>query len=551
MFTTYLKKRPLVAVLAVALVGLGTLGASSVSSASSSTPVRGGTLVYGTDREPTCLDPHNYGDMPQTYIARQFLDSLVSELPSGAVVPWLATSWKISANGLHYTFTLKQGVKFTDGTPFNAAAVVANFTQIKNPKTQSATDGGYLAPYYVSTTVVGPYTAEVNLKAPDAPLLDELAQAFFGIESPKAMARGETVNCQSPVGTGPFVVKNWVHGQSVTLVRNANYNSAPANAKHQGPAYLSGITWKFLEDSSVRFAALQSGEVPIIFNPPPQDQTELNADSSLSLLQFTHAGIPNGIAVNTAKAPFNNLQVRQAFFYAANAKAALQSAYEGTLPSSAGPLSSSTPDYASTYENAYNYNASKANALLLAAGWTGKNSQGYRTKNGVTLTARLVYSSNSGDTPPADLTLLQDIQASEKTVGIDVTLVPLGEAAYDNSFTSETNHELLWGAYWNSPTPAVLNIVYSTSALKPNLGNNSAFTSNPALDKILLEAAATTNTADQEKLYGQAQAIVSNNAWDLSIYPETTRLGISNTLHGVWIEPSEGEPVLSDAWLTS
>jgi peptide/nickel transport system substrate-binding protein len=359
-----------------------------------------------------------------------------------------------------------------------------------------------------------------------------------------------TANCQSPVGTGPFIVQSWVHGQSVTLIRNPNYDSAPANAKHQGPAYLSKITWKFLEDSSVRFAALQSGEVPIIFNPPPQDMTELDADSSLSLLQFIHAGVPDGIALNTTKAPFNSLQVRQAFFYASNAKAALQSSYEGTLTPSSGPLSSSTPDYSSAYENAYNFNPTKAESLLKAAGWTGKNSQGYRTKDGAVLKARLVYSSNTGDTPPADLTLLQDIQASEKSVGFDVVLEPLSEAAYDNSFVSTTNHELLWGAYWNSPTPAVLNIVYSTSSLKSGLGNNSVFSSDPSLNSILLQAAATTNVATQKQLYGEAQSIVSQNAWDLSVYPETTRLGISNTLHGVWIEPSEGEPVLSDAWLS-
>lgn len=548
--------RPLRRALVTLTAAVAVLGASSFildtsSGASSSTPVKGGTLVYGADREPTCLDPHNYGDMPQTYIARQYLDSLVSELPDGSVVPWLATSWKISANGLHYTFQLKKDVKFTDGTPFNAAAVVANFEQIKNPKTQSDTDWGYLQPYYVSSTAVGPYTVEINLKQPDAPLLDELAQAFFGMESPKAMARGLTANCQSPVGTGPFIVQSWVHGQSVTLIRNPNYNSAPANAKHQGPAYLSKITWKFLEDSSVRFAALQSGEVPIIFNPPPQDMTELDADSSLSLLQFIHAGVPDGIALNTTKAPFNNLQVRQAFFYASNAKGALKSAYEGTLTPASGPLSSSTPDYSSAFENAYNYNASKAESLLKAAGWTGHNSEGYRTKAGAVLTARLVYSSNTGDTPPADLTLLQDIQASEKSVGFDVILVPLSEAAYDDAYVSTTNHELLWGAYWNSPTPAVLNIVYSTSSLKSGLGNNSVFSSDPSLDSILLQAAATTNSATQKKLYDEAQSIVSENAWDLSVYPETTRLGISNTLHGVWIEPSEGEPVLSDAWLSN
>jgi peptide/nickel transport system substrate-binding protein len=96
----------------------------------------------------------------------------------------------------------------------------------------------------------------------------------------------------------------------------------------------------------------------------------------------------------------------------------------------------------------------------------------------------------------------------------------------------------------------VLNIVYSTSSLKSGLGNNSVFSSDPSLNSILLQAAATTNVATQKQLYGEAQSIVSQNAWDLSVYPETTRLGISNTLHGVWIEPSEGEPVLSDAWLS-
>jgi peptide/nickel transport system substrate-binding protein len=533
----------------VLLAGCGS--SSATGSSSSGAPVHGGTLVYGTDREPTCLDPHNYGDMPQTYVSRQYLDSLVSELPSGAVVPWLATSWAISPDGLHYTFQLKQGVKFTDETPFNAAAVQANFNQILDPATQSATDTGYLDPYYSSTTVISPYSVEINLKAPYSPLLDVLAQAFFGIESPAAMARGLTANCQSPVGTGPFVVQSWVHGQSVTLTRNPGYHSAPENAKHQGPAYLSKITWKFLEDSSVRFAALQSGEAPVIFNPPPQDQAALKSDSSLSLLQFVHSGVPDGIALNTTQVPFNDLQVRQAFFYASDTKAALKSAYEGTLPSSAGPLTSSTPSYSSAYENAYDNNPAKANSLLDAAGWTARNSQGYRTKGGTTLSARLVYSSNTGDTPPADLTLLQDLQAAEKKVGIDVVLVPLGASAYANSFTNQTNHELLWGAYWNSPTPAVLAIVYSTASLQAGLGNNSSFSSDPALDSILNQAAATTDVATQKSLYDQAQAIVSRNAWDLSIFPQTTHLGIASTVHGVWIEPSEGEPVLSDSWLST
>jgi len=270
-------------------------GSGSAAGAGSSKPVYGGTITYGADREPTCLDPHNTGDMPQTYISRQYLDSLVSELPDGRVVPWLATSWTISPNGETYTFNLKHSVKFTDGTSFNAQAVVDNFEQELNPATESSTDWGYLEPYYKSSTALSTYTVQVNLKRPDSPLLDELAQAFFGIESPKAMARGLQANCQSPVGTGPFIVKQWIHGQSVTLVKNPDYDSAPANAKHQGPAYLSQITWRFLEETSVRYAALENGEANLIFNIPPEDQSAAESNPELTVQR-----LPEGIRAGNA-----------------------------------------------------------------------------------------------------------------------------------------------------------------------------------------------------------------------------------------------------------
>jgi peptide/nickel transport system substrate-binding protein len=517
--------------------------------ASSQKPVYGGTLVYGSDREPSCLDPHNYGDMPQTYIARQYLDSLVSELPDGSVVPWLATSWSVSPNGLTYTFHLKHGVKFTDGTPFNSEAVKANFTQELAPATQSGTDLGYIKSYYVSTTTPDPYTAVVHLSRPYSPLLDVLAQAFFGIESPKALARPESANCQDPIGTGPFIVKSWVHGEQVTLVRNPNYNSAPANARHQGPAYLSAIDWKFLKDPSVRFAAVQSGQAQAIFNVPPEDNATAEADPDLSLLQFINSGNPYNLTLNVSHPPFNDLRVRQAFLYASNVNAALKSAYFGVFPRSGGPLSTNTPDYDPAFENTYSYSTSKANALLNQAGWTGRNSQGYRTKDGSTLKVRLVYSADPGDTPPAMVALFEDIQAAEKAVGIQVVLQPVPEATYFAAPASPKSYDALF-EYWNSPSPAVLYIIFSTEQLKEHSGNNVNYVSDPKLDSILLAAAATTNDAKQKQLYDEAQTIASQNAWELTLFPFNTRLAIYKTLHGVWIEPSEAEPVFSDAWLS-
>jgi len=535
--------------LAAALVLAGCGGGSNdASSEDAGTPVSGGSIVYATDREPTCLDPHNFGDMPQTYIARQYLDSLVSEKPDGTVVPWLADSWEVSPDGLTYIFKIKQGVKFHDGTPLDAEAVHANFVQILDPATESATDAGYLRPYYESSRAIDPATFELKLKTPYSALLPVLSQAFFGIESPRAMARGLEQNCQSPVGTGPFIVKAWHRGQSVDLERNPDYNSAPADAKHQGPAYLDGVTWKFIEDGSVRAAAVQGRDADIIFNPPPQQVAALKADPTLVTQEFTHTGLPNGIALNTSRAPFDDTSVRQAFIHGANAEAAVKSAYLGVYEWEHGPISSTTP-YFKDLRSFYSYDKDKADQLLDEAGWTQRDADGYRTKDGKRLTAELVYSADTGDTPPADVTLFQNIQAAEKEIGFDVVLKPLPQDQYFAAFSDKNAYDGLTGAYWNSPTPAVLSIVFSSDSLKAAPGNNMSWVQNPQIDELVRAAAGTTDTAEQERLYGQTQDIVAEQAYQLGLYPVLTRLVAKKNLKDVWIEPSEGEPVLHDAWL--
>ncbi|MCW2731894.1 MAG: peptide transporter [Mycobacterium sp.] len=534
--------------LVLTLAGCGG-GGGSQSSVAAGPPVKGGSLVYGADREPACLDPHNNGDMPQTYVARQFLDSLVSERPDGTVVPWLADSWTTSPDGLTYTFKIKQGVKFHDGTPLDAAAVKANFDQMLDPATQSLTDTGYLRPYYESSRAVDPSTFELKLKSPYSALLPVLSQAFFGIESPKAMARGLDANCQSPVGTGPFVVKQWVHGQSVELDRNTDYNSAPADAKHQGPAYLDHVSWKFLEDGSVRFGAVQGEGADVIFNPPAQQNASLKADPNLSLQEFTHTGLPNGFALNTTRFPFNDTSVRQAFIHGSNAEAAVKSAYLGVFNWEPGPLTSTTPFLDKDLRDYYGNDPAKANQLLDAAGWTQRDADGYRTKDGKQLAATAIYSSDPGDTPPTDVTLYQDIQAAEKQIGFNLVLKPIPQDQYFAAFTDKNAYDALAGAYWNSPTPLVLTLLYSTDSMNLAPGNNMAWVSNPAIDAPLKDIAAASDVEQQKHLYDQVQQLVAQNAYHLGLYPQTTRLVAKKRVQDVWIEPSEGEPVLHDAWL--
>jgi peptide/nickel transport system substrate-binding protein len=486
--------------------------------------------------------------MPQTYVSRQYLDSLVSMQPDGTVVPWLATSWDISKDGLTYTFHLKKGVKFTDGTDFDADAVVANFKQILDPETESSTDLVYLDPIWTGAKAIDKYTVEVDLKRPYSPLLDVLGQAFFGMESPKAMARGIKENCVSPVGTGPFILKKWKKGQEIELVRNPDYNSAPADANNQGPAYLDAITWRFLPDPSVRWQALQSGEAQAIFNIPPEDFAAAQSDPNIELKQFVHAGIGHYIVLDNSEPPFDDLKVRQAFTLAANTPAAVESAYQGAYPVATSAISSGTPFYTAKYANLYPHDLAKAGKLLDQAGWK-KGANGVREKDGKQLTVKFIYGSSPGETPPAELTLYQNVQAAVKEAGFEMSLVPQPQAQHNEQANIPADFDAE-PTYWNCPTPMCMYIVASTETYDSPFANMSRI-KNPELDKTLLAAAATTDRKQQETLYSKAQQIIAENAYWVPMYPEQTLLGVSKQLKGVWIEPSEGEPVLSDAWLES
>jgi peptide/nickel transport system substrate-binding protein len=486
--------------------------------------------------------------MPQTYVARQYLDSLVSLQKDGSVKPWLATKWDISKDGLTYDFTLKRGVKFTDGEPFDADAVVANFKQILDPDTQSSTDLLYLSGYFKKATALSAHKVRITLKRPYSPLLAALSQAFFGMESPKAMARGLQKNCESPVGTGPFKVARWNHERSVDLVRNDDYNSWPADARHQGPAYLDGVTWKFLKDNTTRYAALASGEADVIFNVPPESEETAKSDKSITLDSFVHAGSPFNLNLNTKSEVFKDVRVRRAFIHASDAKEAVESAYNHVFPYEGNPISSGTPHYDKAFHNPYPYDQDKAEKLLDQAGWTGRDKDGYRTKNGKTLTAHLPYNSDGAETPPADLTILQNIQAMEKRVGIKVVLQSMDKASLGEKALHPSSFDLYSG-YWNSPSPHVMYIRFSKQTLDIDNGQNKSYDYDTKLDDLLIKATATTNPQKQQRLYSQAQKRLVQQAWTLPLYPIQTRLGISKRVQDVWIEPSEGEPVLHDAYL--
>ncbi|MDQ1082334.1 MULTISPECIES: ABC transporter substrate-binding protein [Microbacterium] len=502
------------------------------------------SIVYATGKDISCLDPHVGGDMPQASIAAQYLDSLVSQDAQGNIHPWLATSWEVSPDALTWTFHLRDDVTFTDGTPFDASAVKANLDHMVDPATQSGTAGGYLKPYE-STQVVDDTTAVVTLNRPYAAFLEVLAQPFLGIESPTALARPQEENCASPVGSGPFKIVSYTPQQEVVLERNDEYNSAPPYAEHSGPASIAKITWRIIPENASRYGSLRTGDVDVIDSLPPENTEEASGDPNVVVSRYERPGNPTSLQLNVTRAPFDDLSVRQAFLLSADARTSIDSVFLGTATYVGGPLSSVTPFYSPDFEHVYDLDLDRANALLDAAGWTARDSDGYRTRNGQRLSISYPYT--AADNPAALTDLITQIQANVKKAGFHLD-VQQADSATTTKRSSTFDYDLRT-QYWNTNTPDVLRIVFSTEYLQSSgwVPNGSGY-SNPQLDEILNDALATTTVDQRRSLYDDAQKIISDAALQVTLYAQSTDLASrKDAVSNVVVEPSLSLPYLYDA----
>ncbi|HEU0256288.1 MAG TPA: ABC transporter substrate-binding protein [Microbacteriaceae bacterium] len=513
----------------------------------SQAPERGGTLVYASgDAEPTCLDPHVGGNYPQALVATQYLEELVSENSKHEIIPWLATSWQRAADGLSVTFTLRKGVRFTDGTPLDAQAVAANIAQIKDPKTGSST--GYLALGAVkSTTVLSARKIRFNLSRPDSALLESLSQPWLAIESAKAIARPQAVNCVHPVGTGPFKVASWVRQNSITLVRNAGYNSPPADARHRGPAYLSKILWRFIPDSATRYAALQSGEVQVIDNAQPDTIQAAEKTKTLQQLNAPRPGASDRIELDSGKPPFDDKRVREAFIRAAQVNPGIKRLFFGTASRSYSALSSVEP-LAYSDKKLFRYDPAEANRLLDEAGWNKRDKAGYRTKDGKRLT--VVFPVSTNQSIPAEQSLFEQIQASTKEVGFDVKLEPMDLGDWYAALAANQYNAV--SAPYTKAGPDVLRILYDSAGIKPAPSGyfaNLAQVDIPSLDKALQKAAEVSNPTERAALYTKAQKTVLSGYYLLPLYDQQNHYLLRDDVVGLRALPSVSTPVFYDTWL--
>ena len=542
---------PIATALAAALVLAGCTPSGTTSDASSDpgSPVTGGNLVYASgDAEPSCLDPHVGGNYPQALVASQYLETLYTKDAEGKLIPWLAADSTVSDDGLTRTVSIRDGITFTDGTALDAAAVKANFEHLLDPKTASST--GYLALGKIaSMKAVDASTLELKLKTPDNSLLESFSMPWVAIESPTALKRTQEENCAAPVGTGPFKVQSWKKQDSVQMVRNADYVLPVAGAAHAGPAYLDSITWRFIPEAATRYAALQAGEVDIIDNAQPDAIATAVKTSTIKHLDAPRPGASNRIELNSSKAPFNDEKVREAFIHAVNINASVDSLFFGSAKRSYSPLSSVEP-LAYSEESLFNYDPTKAGTLLDAAGWSERDAQGYRVKDGVRLS--LTFPVSTSQSIPAEQSLFEQIQATAKESGIEVQINLLDISSwYGELFTNSYN---LVSAPYTKVGPGVLSILFHSDSTIPAPSGyfaNLSQVKDPALDALLNTAGSTKDEAQRKDLYTQAQKKVLEGYYLLPLYDQQNHFLYSEKLKNVGATTAVASPIFFDTWLAN
>ncbi|WP_426514194.1 ABC transporter substrate-binding protein [Dactylosporangium sp. McL0621] len=521
---------------AVALLAAGCGGAAAGDpGAGAGAPVSGGSLTWAVETEPVTFNPHLYAQAKARLLVWNSFEALLTHDDKGGYVPWLAKSYDVSADGRTYTFKLRDDVTFQDGDKFNAAAVKANLDQLLVPGYAPGVTSTQLK-NYAGAKVVDDYTVEVDLKQPDVLILDFFASPQGAQVSPKSL-KSPNLKAGGPdvVGTGPFILDRYSKGQEVHYKKNPSYNWAPANAGHQGAAYLDEITYRFLKESSVRVGALTSGQVDVIEGVPATEQGLVKADPNLQFAQHLNSGTAYNYYFNQTRAPFDDIKVRKAFRDAVDVDGVLRGVYRGTATRAWSVLSPSGPYYDASLEKTYGNNPAEANSLLDQAGWPAKDAEGFRTRDGKRLTVRIVLSAPFVR-DKRDI-LAQAVQAAVKqSAGIDLQVKVVDQGTATDAI-NKNEFEVFDNSRADTDAGAALTLIVPKGAPI----NRHGFTS-PELDAQVAAGSATADPAQRKELYTGIQRTLTDNATLLPLYAPADQIAAQKKIGGVGFEPTAGVP---------
>lgn len=462
--------------------------------ASAQTPPN--ALVVGQIAEPKSLDPHAVTAVNDFRILVNVYDGL-TRYKDGTleVEPSLAESWEVSEDGRTYTFKLRSGVSFHDGSPLNAEAVKFNFDRMLDEEHPHHDTGPFPLAFFFSTveevTAVDDLTVEFKLSEPYAPFLSNLAYPTGLIVSPAAVEEHGADFGRNPSGTGAFKFEQWEANSRVVVTRNQDY--------WDGPPPVEAIIYRPITDANTRMAEMLSGGLDVMVEVPPDGLQQFRGDETFNVHEQAGPHVWF-LILNMKEGPFADRKVRQAANYAINKQALVENILQGTAEVAAGPT---PPAFAWAYNEElepYAYDPDRAKELLAEAGYDGEELTFYVTEGG------------SGMLDPVAMGTA--IQADLEAVGMPTKI----ETYEWNTFLGEVNPGLEGKAdmaemAWMTNDPDTLPFLTLRSEAMPDQGGfNSGYYSNEQVDQLLTEARAATDQDRRAELYKQMQEIVHEDA---------------------------------------
>ena len=490
-----------------------------VAPASAQTPP--GVLVVGQIAEPQALDPHAVTAVNDFRILMNIYDGLV-RYASGTleVEPALAEAWEISEDGTVYTFTLRDGVSFHDGSAFDAEAVVWNFERMLNEDHPYHDTGPFPLSFFFSAIetveALDATTVQFTLNEPYAPFLSNLAYPTGLIVSPAAVMEHGSDFGRNPSGTGPFQFAEWRSNERVVVTRNDEY--------WDGVASTEAVIFRPITDANTRVAEMLSGGIDVMVEVPPVAVSQFQSDAHTVHEQAgPHLWF---LILNAKEGPFADKRVRQAANYAINKEALVNDVLEGTATIAAGPT---PPAFAWAYNEElepYPFNPDRARELIEEAGAEGASLTFYVTEGG------------SGMLDPIPMGTA--IQADLAAVGFDVTI----ETYEWNTFLGRVNPGLEGKAdmaqmAWMTNDPDTLPFLALRTDAFPDAGGfNSGYYSNPEVDALLEAARVETDPDERARLYREMQVIVQEDAPWVFVANWMQNAVTSDAVENFQLEPS-------------
>ena len=476
-------------------------------------------LVIAIEGSVSSMDPANIPDTSAISATRGCYEMLVHFNKDQELEGQLAESWEVSDDSLTYTFHLREGVKFSDGTDFNAEAVKANYDRVLDPENNlrqrrnfiETADDGTETPRVESVECPDDYTVVFKLTKAWSPFINRLTQ--FCIISPTALEEYGNDIMNHPVGTGPFICTEWEEGDHTSFEKNEDYWGELAS--------VDTVTIKEVPEAGSRTAMLQTGEADMVY-PMPADQIEaIKSNDDINVLK-ADSNIMRYVTLNMNLEPLSDVRVRQAMNYAIDKEAYVQVMYSGNATIATSVVPSIISGYAE--QEPYTYDLDKAKELMKEAGY----------EDGFSLTLW-------GDNSTQEIKGMTFIQQQLSQINIDVEVLPMEPATVsDKIYVEPDEAEVnMWYVNWSASDftmdGSLRSLLYSTMA--PPTSANTAYFSNEEFDSLLDEGLATADPDKQAEIYGEAQAIAWEECPWLFLASDDLLYSTKSYLSGAFVAP--------------